>query len=118
MVVSPEGRSHSVEGGTDGLGANGGPGGGCVGGTEAAVTVGGGEGAHDSVLDPGFEVGEEGVAVQLDILEKGKVVGPVRSLLLTGGDGDGVDLGSLSSQVSSCEHSSGGNGEMAKSGGT
>jgi hypothetical protein len=42
----------------------------------------------------------------------------VRSLLLNGGDGDGINLGSLSSQVSSCEHSLGGKGEMAKSSGT
>jgi hypothetical protein len=61
-------------------------------------------------LDPWLEVGEEGVAVELDVVKEGDVVGPMRSLLLTGGDGDGVDLGNLSSQVSSCEHSSGGNG--------
>jgi hypothetical protein len=80
--------------------------------------VGGGEGPHDAVLYPWFETGKEGVTGELDILEECKIVQPVRSLLLTGGCGDGVDLGSLSSQVSSCEHSSGGNGKMAKSGGT
>jgi hypothetical protein len=89
-----------------------------VGGAELTVVVGGSEGTHDAVLDPWFETSEEGVTGKLNVLEEGKVVGPVRSLLLTGGGGDGVNLGSLSSQVSSCEHSSGGNGEMAKSGGT
>jgi hypothetical protein len=118
MVVSPEGRSHSVDGGSDCFRANSSTVCWIVFGAEAAGTVGGGEGAHDSVLDPRFEFKEEGVGGKFDVMEEGKVVAPVRSLLLNGGDGDGINLGSLSSQVSSCEHSLGGNGEMAKPGGT
>lgn len=56
---------------------------------------------QDSVLDPGFEPGEEGVMVKLDVMEECEEVCPITILLLTGGNGDGVDLGCLRSQISS-----------------
>jgi hypothetical protein len=118
MVVSPEGRSHSINGGMDCLRYDS-----CtleriVFGAEAALPVGSCKGADDTVLDPGLEFGEEGIVIKVDVLEEGKVVAPVCSLLRIGGDGDAIGLGNLRSQVSSCEHSSGGKGEMLKSGGT
>jgi hypothetical protein len=72
-------------------------------GAEAAGMVGCGKGAQDSVLDPRLEFSEEGVGAKFDITEEDQVVSPVRSLLLNGGDGDGdgICLGCLSSQVSS-----------------
>ena len=110
MVVIPEGRSHSIKGSVDGLGTDGWPIRGCMGGAESSIMVGGSKGTHDAVLDPWFKAGEEWIVVELDILEEGEIVGPVQSLLLIGSNGDSMGLGSLSSQVSSCEHSSGSSG--------
>jgi hypothetical protein len=87
-------------------------------GVESSISVGGGEGSNDPVLCPEFQVGQEGVGVKFNVVEEGDVVPPVTSLLLSGGDGDSVDLGKLSSQVSSCKSKSGGSGQMLKSGGT
>jgi hypothetical protein len=86
-------------------------------GAEVAVAIGSGKGADDAVSDPRLKFSEEGIIVELDILEEGEVVSPVRSLLRMGGDSDGACLGNLRSQISS-EHSSGGKGKMLKSGGT
>jgi hypothetical protein len=85
---------------------------------ESAVAVGGCECADDALLLPGLEVGEEGVVGKVDVSEEDEVVSPVRSLLRSGADGDGVGGGNLSSQVSSLEDSSGGKGQMLKFDGT
>jgi hypothetical protein len=77
---------------------------------ESAVAVGGCECADDALLLPGLEVGEEGVVGKVDVSEEDEVVSPVRSLLRSGADGDGVGGGNLSSQVSSLEDSAGGKG--------
>ena len=110
MVVSPEGRSHSIDGGSDCFRADSSAICWIVFWAEVASAVGGCEGAHDLVLDPRLECGEEGVGVKFDVAEEEEVVFPVRSLLLNGGDSDGICLGCLCSQVSSCKHSSGGSG--------
>lgn len=85
---------------------------------ESAVAVGGGECANDALLLPGLEGGEEGVICKVDVAEKDEEVSPVRSLLRSGADGDGVGGGNLSSQVSSLEDSSSGKGQMVKFDGT
>jgi hypothetical protein len=72
-----------------------------VSGAEPAVAVRGGEGAKDPMLLPRLEGGQEGITVEVDVLEEGKEVAPVRSLLRCGADGDGVGGGNLCSQVSS-----------------
>ena len=118
MVESPEGRSHSVDGGSDCFRADSSAVCWIVCGAEVASTVCGGEGAQDSVLDPRLEVGEGGVSGKFDVTEEEQIVSPVRSLLLNGGDGDGICLGCLSGQVSSREHRAGGSGQMVKPGGT
>ena len=77
-------------------------------GVEASILIGSDEGAEESVLDLWLQVRQEGVSNQFNVLEEGKIVLPVTCLLLCGGNGDGIKLGKLQSQVSFCEHKAGG----------
>jgi hypothetical protein len=83
-----------------------------------SIAVGGSEGSNDPVLCPELQFRQVGVSVQLNVTEEGKVVVLVSSLLLCGGDGDGINLSKLHSQVSSCESNAGRSRQMLMSGGT